>query len=85
MARIERRQARIRRIRARTSASASSPTEKLPIAPDVHHCIGRSQNQPEHIGLFVQNNSGNPAIKVLLILNLAAVHADLIDRISSQS
>ena len=85
MAQIEHRQAHICRIHARTSTNASSPTEKLPITPDVHHCIGQSQNQPEHIGLFVQNNSGNPAIKVLLILNLVAVHADLIDRISSQS
>jgi hypothetical protein len=70
MARIERRQVRIRRIRARTSHNAEVPPEKLPVIPDVHHCIGRSQNQPEHIGLFVQKNLGDPAIKVFPICKL---------------
>jgi hypothetical protein len=64
MAQIERRQARIRRIRAKNFP------DKKPDAvandPDVHHHIGKSQNNPEHIGFFVQKHSGDPAIKVCM-------------------
>lgn len=65
MAQIERRQARIRRIRARSFANGKSEKETIAINPEVHHNIGKSENQSEHIGLFATKNSGDPAVKVL--------------------
>jgi hypothetical protein len=64
MAQIERHQARIHRICAQNFASKKLEKEAVVISPDVHHCIGKSQNEPEHTGLFVQKHSGNPAVKV---------------------
>jgi hypothetical protein len=63
MARIERRQARIRRIRASNFASKETE-DKVAIDLDVHHAIGKSQNEPKHMGLFIQENFGDPAVKV---------------------
>jgi hypothetical protein len=63
MARIERRQARIRRIRALNFASKKAK-DKVTIDLDIHHAIGKSQNDPKHTGLFIQENSGDPAVKV---------------------
>ena len=34
--------------------------------PDQHHFIGRSQNFPEDLSIFVQKNSDDPAVKVSL-------------------
>jgi hypothetical protein len=68
MAQIERRQARIRRIRAQNFPSKQPEKEMVAIDPDVHHCIGKSQNEPEHIGLFVQKHSGDPAVKVFSLI-----------------
>lgn len=39
--------------------------EKLEaVTLDAHHHIGKSQNEPEHIGTFLSKNAGDPAIKV---------------------
>ena len=38
--------------------------EEVPNKPDVHHIIGKSQNHPENISLFLQKYTGDPAIKV---------------------
>jgi hypothetical protein len=64
MTQIERRQARIRRIRTRNGGHHLPQKEKFSICPDVHHSIGMTQNEPEHIGLFVQRHAGDPAVKV---------------------
>jgi hypothetical protein len=64
MAQIERRQARIRRIRARNFGVKEHEADKIATSPDVHHHIGKSQNHPEHVSLFVQKNSADPAVQV---------------------
>ena len=64
MTQIERCQAHIRRIRARNLASNKTETETVDRDPEVHHRIAKSQNQPEHLGQFVQKHSGDPAVKV---------------------
>lgn len=66
MTQIERRQARIHRIREKLGVSYLPPE---PIANDAaslnaHYHIGKSQNESKHIVLFVQNNRGDPAVKV---------------------
>lgn len=69
MTQIERRQARIRRIREQLNIKGNSTIEAnvgMSSSPDpnVRYHIGKTQNQPEHIIAFVQNNAGDPAIKV---------------------
>lgn len=63
LAEIERREARIRRIRMRLGRARG---ERVPTSLEEHHHIGKSQNQFEHIGSFLRRNSGDPAIKVRL-------------------
>src|SRR5882762_4566174 len=63
LARIERRETRLRRIRTRLSRDRSTD-EKVPNTPHGHHHIGTSQNQFEHIGTFLSRNSGDLATKV---------------------
>lgn len=66
MARIERRQTRIRRIRAR-NFPIQDPTamaDDLATTPSSHYSIGKTENFPEHIGQLVQRNSGDPAVQV---------------------
>jgi hypothetical protein len=64
LARIERREARLRRLRAKLNQD--SPTHAEPVAntPQQHHHIGSSQKLYEHIGTFLQKFSGDPAVKV---------------------
>jgi hypothetical protein len=62
LAQIERRQARIRRIRARTASHR--PREHVASTPHEHHHISVSQNDHEHIGTFLRDNTGDPAIQV---------------------
>lgn len=61
---IERRQARIRKIRQRLARSADMTHETLPTTLESHHVIGQSQNIPVDLPLFVQNYPSDPAIKV---------------------
>ncbi|KAH7904506.1 hypothetical protein BJ138DRAFT_1019068 [Hygrophoropsis aurantiaca] len=70
MTQIERRQARIRRIRAKLGAMPSSTGKSqgtlhidTPNIADVHHIIGISQNLPCDIPLFLRKYFGDPAIK----------------------
>jgi hypothetical protein len=65
MAQIERRQTRIRRIREQYRKAGKITHEEVPTLPDSHHVIGKSQNHPEHISLFLQKYSGDPAVQVL--------------------
>jgi hypothetical protein len=62
LAAIERRQARIQRIR--TQRDALSIVDPVPNNADEHHIIGRSQNFPEELTRFVQSNIDDPATKV---------------------
>ena len=64
---IERRQARLRRIRARHKEAGRPTHEEVPISLNAHHVIGKSQNYPEHIPSFLQNNASDPAVKVNMI------------------
>lgn len=67
---IERREARIRRIRMRLGRARG---EQVPRSLEEHHHIGKSQNEFEHIGTFLRRNSGDPATKVrVLSLSLRA-------------
>lgn len=73
MTQIERRQARIRRIREHQKMNGDTSTSiKTDIAtsPNSRYHVGNSQNEPEHIVAFVQKNSGDPAIKVTCFLSV---------------
>jgi hypothetical protein len=62
---IERRQYRIRAIREKyKNPSARLETEFVDRNPEAHHQIGKSQNFPEHIGMFLQKHDKDPATKV---------------------
>jgi hypothetical protein len=67
MTQIERRQARLRRIRARCLMAGKSVDEDVATTPEAHHCIGISQNHPENVTLSLQNHKGDPAVKVALV------------------
>lgn len=70
---IERRQARIRRIRSHLQSSHVesdsdmdgniSDTDTSMVDPTVRYHIGKTQNHPEHILSFIQKNETDPAIK----------------------
>jgi hypothetical protein len=64
MTQIERRQVRIRRIRAQHRKNGNYVNEDIARSPKAHHHIGKSQNFPENIYSFVQKNRDDPAIKV---------------------
>jgi hypothetical protein len=64
LARIERREARLRRIRAKLSNAGQLQEETVAADPQKHHHIGRSQNNYHHIGTFLRNNAADPAVKV---------------------
>jgi hypothetical protein len=66
LAQIERRQVRIRRIRDRHKTANRPDAEIPPGMPNVHHVIGKSQNQPESIPMFLRKHAGDPAIAVCL-------------------
>jgi hypothetical protein len=74
MTQIERRQARLRRIRAKYLKSDQKINEDTSVSPEAHHVIGKSQNFPEDISLFVQKNNGDPAVKVGLSINLIHIY-----------
>jgi hypothetical protein len=67
MAKIERREARIRRIRERLSPGRAKKIQVNGAAstPHLSYHIGKNQNNPEHIQNFLQHNSGDPAVKVI--------------------
>jgi hypothetical protein len=70
LARIERREARLRRIQVRLSRNRNTD-EKVPKAPQEHHQIAISQNHYEHIGTFLNRTSGDPATKVSALKQVA--------------
>lgn len=66
MTEIERRQARIRRIREQlnTTRQHLQETDMETTSPYARYHIGKTQNQPEHIIGFVQKHIEDPAVKV---------------------
>lgn len=76
---IERRHARIRRIRQSFDRrhKLGKVTNDTACTPEGHHHIGMSQNQPVELGAFLRKNSGDPAIKVLMVVcqHLATANA----------
>lgn len=64
MAQLERRAARLRRVRARLTREGGLQPEAVPSTPQEHHHIGATQNNYIHIGTFLQKNTGDPAIQV---------------------
>lgn len=76
MTQIERRQARIRRIRNQLERDrAAQAEEQSSVGPlpdleagaldmDARYHIGKTQNNPEQISLFLQKNQRDPVIKV---------------------
>lgn len=71
MARIERRETRIRRIRAKLKMPIRLGGKK-PIttgkALKDRYYIGQSQNEYQHIGEFLRNNAGDPAVHVSMLI-----------------
>jgi len=68
MTRIERRQARIRRIKHKTTSTSKAACEKdIATTPDVHYHIGKSENRHEHIPSFLRAHEGDPAVLVRFI------------------
>jgi hypothetical protein len=66
MAQIERRQARIRRIRQdhQQAGEVLTTVSDAANSPGVRYQLGSTQNYPEQISLFLQRHAGDPAIKV---------------------
>jgi hypothetical protein len=62
LTRIERRQARIRRIRE--SGIGSAQLESVSSVPDERYNIGKSQHRPIDLDGFIRKNSDDPALKV---------------------
>lgn len=87
MTRIERRETRLRRIRAKLQRPAKvrngSATGSKALQGRYH--IGESENVYQHIGAFLRNNAGDPAIKVSQIYLTAGVCAENAHRIIYQS
>ena len=78
LARIERRQARIRRMRPQKSASQPGDEECI-ARPEAHHAIGKTENLPERLSQFIQKHSGDPAIEVRAL----AILQFLLERLNS--
>lgn len=69
MTQIERRQARIHRIRKRLESKGelgnSTVQADIATSPDARYHLGKTQNQPVQIMSFMYQNSGDPAVKVI--------------------
>ena len=61
---IERRQARIHRIREKLNKSKTITSEEVVSDRHERYNIGKSQNYPVCISQFIQSRSGDPAVKV---------------------
>ena len=64
---IERQHAHIRHIIAKHKTNRGSPPmfhKDTPVTPEYHHIISNTQNMPENIPLFLQNNANDPAVQV---------------------
>lgn len=67
MAQIERRQACLRKMRSKLGKPKNPAIhDSVALDPQSHHHIGKSENEPEHIGTFLKMHQGDPAIMVQL-------------------
>jgi hypothetical protein len=64
---IDRRQARIRRLREELVRANKLPQEALASDPEAPYNIGKSQNHSVDLTQFLQANTDDPATKVLFI------------------
>jgi predicted DNA-binding protein with PD1-like motif len=64
LARLERRESRLRRIREKLSSEGRLASEPVPRTPQEHHHIGVSEKHHENIGHFLRKNEGDPAVQV---------------------
>ncbi|KAG6906052.1 hypothetical protein DXG01_016127 [Tephrocybe rancida] len=65
IARIERREARLRHIQAQSTMMERADDDSSSQAdPSVHHVMGKTENLPIYIGIFAEENDGDPAVKV---------------------
>lgn len=69
LTRIERRQARIRRIGDRTVHRPHIEISELATRPEAHHHIGLTQKYHLHIGSYLRSYKGDPAIIVSTMMN----------------
>jgi hypothetical protein len=75
LTRIERRKARLRRLRQNLPSQPnaqnhpSSEAEHGTLDPERHYYIGASETLSEHIGTFLQDHAGDPAVKVISFLH----------------
>jgi sRNA-binding protein len=69
LARMERRESRLRRIRERFSSDSEGrfAHELVPRTPQEHHHIGVSEKHHENIGCFLRKRAGDPAVQVQII------------------
>ncbi|KZP10392.1 hypothetical protein FIBSPDRAFT_708239, partial [Athelia psychrophila] len=68
LARIERCEARVRRIRQRLygkTKRTKQDDEGMP-GPEIHHHMGKTENDWLEMGSFLRDNNGDPAIKAFL-------------------
>jgi hypothetical protein len=66
MTQVECREACIRHIHTRTLDKGEKSTiyEHVAQKPDAHHCIRQSEDSYEHVGLYVMEHNGEPAVKL---------------------
>jgi hypothetical protein len=64
---IERRQVRLRAIRARNQDAGIPLHEDVSATPEMHHAFGKSQKLSENIPLFLQKHAGDPSIKAWIM------------------
>lgn len=82
---IERRQARIRRIRAQHQVNKKQVDTAIS-DPNSRFTIGKSENNWDHIGTFIKKNEDDPAIKVREYVSLDEPNPNaIIYRILSQN
>lgn len=80
MTQIERRQAHLRMIKVRSGDHIGRPIEDFgdDAVPslELHHHIGKSESAPEHVGLMIQRNIGDPAVNVCILLQCLIMSLD---------
>lgn len=69
---IEQREARIHHIHDNQSPYGAVINEEVASSPEAHFHIGKSQNNPVNIPLYLQMHLGDPATKVSAIDSLNA-------------
>lgn len=74
---IERRQARIRRIKQQNSVNEAntkpSPPPEIALHPEQHHHIGKNENTYEEFGAFIRKHCDDPAVIVRFLMCYTSV------------